>query len=81
MKPEEQEIQALAQRILVKAGFKIGGGKLAQYLGVPDATLAEWLAGKSVPPGHIILRAVEVLEPAAYRRMANHTEKHISSQE
>ena len=59
---EEKEIQGLSQRILVNAAQKLGGAEaLARYLGVVDATLADWLIGKSVPPAEAILKAVQVL--------------------
>jgi hypothetical protein len=59
---EPQELQALSQRILVKAAGKLGGAsELAKYLGIGDATLGEWIAGKSVPPSETILKAVSVM--------------------
>jgi transcriptional regulator with XRE-family HTH domain len=60
---KQVQMQALAQRILTKAGFKLGGASLAEYLGVADATLAEWLLGKSIPPVEVVLKAVQLLEP------------------
>lgn len=65
--PQEQEFHALAQRILVKAAQKLGGAAaLAKFLGVSEATLGEWIAGKDVPPAEVILKAVVPLtdEPA-----------------
>jgi hypothetical protein len=58
-----QGLMVLAQRVLARAGFKIGGDALAKHLGVPDEVLTRWLTGKSVPPMDIILRAIDVLEP------------------
>lgn len=61
MKLEKQELQALGQRILTKAGFKIGGARLAEYLGVSDSVLTEWIAGKSMPPVAAILKCVDLI--------------------
>lgn len=69
MEQEKAEVQALSPRILGQAAHKLGGfAALARYLDVGDATLADWVAGKSVPPVEIILRAVDVLigEPASF---------------
>lgn len=60
---KEVQLQGLAQRILTKAGFRLGGASLAEYLGVSDAILADWLTGKSIPPVEAVLRAVQLLEP------------------
>jgi DNA-binding transcriptional regulator YiaG len=60
---DNKQIQALAQIILSKAGFKLGDDALAKYLGVSDGTLAEWLSGKTVPPAEAILKAVHLLDP------------------
>lgn len=62
MEQEKAEIQALSPRILGKAAHKLGGfAALSRYLGVGDATLADWIAGKSVPPVETVLKAVDVL--------------------
>ncbi|MEA3192475.1 MAG: hypothetical protein QOD26_808 [Betaproteobacteria bacterium] len=62
MEQEKAEIQALSPRILGKAAHKLGGfAALSRYLGVGDATLAEWIAGRSVPPVETILKAVDLL--------------------
>ena len=60
VKPE-QGLETLAQRVLTKAGSKIGGEALAKHLGVSDAILTSWLEGKSIPPVDVILKAVDVL--------------------
>lgn len=59
---DDKQIQAIVQRILAQAGWKLGGASVAEYLGVSDATLAEWLTGKSVPPAQIIQRVVALIE-------------------
>lgn len=59
---DDKQIQVLAQRILSQAGWKLGGASLAEYLGVSDATLAEWLKGESVPPADVVQRAVALIE-------------------
>jgi hypothetical protein len=57
--PDQQDIQALAQRILVKAAHKLGGvAALATHLGISEATLGEYVTGKLVPPADVILKAV-----------------------
>jgi hypothetical protein len=71
MESEKAEIQALSQRILGKAANKLGGVvALSKYLGIGDATLADWTAGRSVPPAEVILKAVSLLvdEPATFSR-------------
>ena len=70
---EPVEIQALSQRILAKAAHKLGGvGALAKHLGVGDATIGDWLAGRQIPRAEVILKAVSVLidEPAPAWRHA-----------
>ncbi len=64
MEEQKAEIQALAQRILVKAPHKLGG------VAVGEATLGDWLAGKFVPPVEVILKTVSLLvdEPATFWR-------------
>lgn len=58
----EKEIHALAQRILVKAAIKLGGsGALSKHLGIDEATLGHWLAGRSVPPAETVLKAIAPL--------------------
>ena len=71
MESDQQEIQALSQRILAKAAHKLGGvAALSQVLGVGDATLAEWIRGRHVPPAEVILRVVSLLvdEPTTFWR-------------
>ena len=63
MSNDEKQVQALAQAILAKAGWKLGGASLAEHLGVSDATLADWLSGKSVAPPEALEKAVRLLEP------------------
>lgn len=56
------DVGSLAQRVLRNAAKKLGGEKeLAAYLGVSDAVLQDWLAGKGIPPTELILRAVDLL--------------------
>ena len=65
------EIQALAQRILVKAAHKLGGVEaLSKYLDIGEATLGDWVAGRFVPPVEVILKTVSLLvdEPATFWR-------------
>jgi hypothetical protein len=83
MQDEPQEIQALAQRILVKAAHKLGGvGALSKLLGVGEATLADWIAGRYVPPAEIILKAVSPLidEPAEFWREKSHMKSHSTNE-
>ena len=71
MEQEKAEIQALAQRILVNAAHKLGGvAPLSKYLGIGEATLGDWVAGRLVPPVAAILKTVDLLvdEPAALWR-------------
>jgi len=54
-----EQITALSRRILVKCAHRLGGvGALARHLEVAEATLAEWLSGKSVPPIDLVIKAV-----------------------
>jgi len=62
---DEKQIKTLAKAILAKAGWKLGGASLAEYLGVPDAILAAWLSGESLPPAEALTKAVQLLEPGA----------------
>lgn len=65
---QKPEVQALSPRVLSNAAQKLGGvAALSRYLGVGDATLADWMVGRSVPPVEIVLKAAGVLidEPAA----------------
>ena len=62
MPAEPKEIQALSQRILVKAAHQLGGvAALSKHLGVGEAMIAEWIAGRHVPSAEVILRAVSAL--------------------
>ena len=63
MNNDDKQIQELAKAILAKAGWKLGGASLAEYLGVSDATLAAWLNGKSLPPAAALTKAVQLLDP------------------
>ena len=65
MPAEPKEIQALSQRILVKAAHQLGGvAALSRHLGVGEAMIAEWIAGRHVPSAEVILRAVSALVDA-----------------
>jgi transcriptional regulator with XRE-family HTH domain len=59
---DDKQIQVVAQRILTQAGWKLGGASLAEYLEVSDATLAEWLSGKSIPPAKTVAKVMALLE-------------------
>ena len=60
--PDQQQIQALSQRILVKCAHQLGGAAaLAKHLAVSESTLAEWLSGKKVPPVEAIMQAIAPL--------------------
>ena len=59
---DKDQIHALSQRILTKCANALGGAEaLARHLGISEATLAEWLAGRKVPPVDAIMRAVAPL--------------------
>ena len=59
---DQEQIQALSQRILIKCAHRLGGaGALARHLAVPESTLADWLNGKHVPPIDFIMKAVSPL--------------------
>ena len=59
---DQEQIQALSQRILIKCAHRLGGaGALAKVLEISEGTLAEWLNGKSVPPIDLIMKAVSPL--------------------
>ena len=59
---DQEQIQALSQRILIKCAHRLGGvGALAKQLEVSEGTLAEWLNGKAVPPVDLIMKAVSPL--------------------
>jgi hypothetical protein len=65
---DQKQIQALAQRIMVKSAHKLGGvAALAKHLGISDGAVGDFLAGKLVPPAEVMLKAVEPLldEPTA----------------
>ena len=62
MPAEPKEIQALSQRILVKAAHQLGGvAALSKHLGVGEAMIAAWIAGRHVPSAEVILKAVSAL--------------------
>jgi hypothetical protein len=68
---DQQEIQALSQRIVAKAAHKLGGvAALSKLLGVGDASLGDWIQGRNVPPPEVILRVVSLLvdEPTTFWR-------------
>ena len=59
---DQKQIHALSQRVLMKAAERLGGiGELARHLGVGEATISEWIAGKSIPPTDVILKVVDPL--------------------
>jgi hypothetical protein len=59
---DQEQIQALSQRILVKCAHRLGGvAALAKHLEVSEGTLAEWLNGRNVPPVDVIMSAVRPL--------------------
>jgi hypothetical protein len=59
---DQDQIQALSQRILIKCAHRLGGvAALAKHLEVPESTLADWLNGSRVPSVDLILRAVSPL--------------------
>ena len=59
---DQEQIQALSQRILIKCAHRFGGAAaLARHLEVSQDTLADWLNGLGVPPVDLILRAVTPL--------------------
>ena len=50
-------------RTLHDACKKIGGEqKLAQHLGVDVETIEAWLNGQSLPPDHVFLRCIDLIE-------------------
>lgn len=52
-------------RVLHRACEKVGGvARLAQFLGVPAATLYDWLEGRTEPSTAVFLRAVDLIMPA-----------------
>ena len=71
MTNDEKQVQALAQRILVKAAHKLGGiSALAKHIGLAEGTVGDFIQGKIVPSAEIITKAVEPLldEPEAFWR-------------
>ena len=49
------------------AAATIGGkARLAQFLGVPQARLARWLAGEESPPNQVFLDALDVIADGPY---------------
>ena len=64
VKPDPQ-LQALAQRVMVKSAQKLGGvAALAQHLGVSEATVGDFVTGKVVPSADLVLKAVGPLMEA-----------------
>ena len=70
---DNEQIRALSQHVLLKAVSALGGiEKLAEHLEVPQETLCDWIAGKSVPPVDAVLKAFSPLvttsDPASFWR-------------
>ena len=54
-------------RTLERARRAVGGvERLANYLGVPEAQLAEWLVGRGKPPTAIYMRALDIVARGPY---------------
>lgn len=54
-----------------KYAYSLGGvGALAKHLGVGEGLVADWMAGKAVPPADVIVKAVDPLigAPASFWR-------------
>lgn len=57
-----QQLRTLAQSILTTCAERLGGvPALARHLEVPEGIVADWIAGNSVPPAPILLKAVDPL--------------------
>jgi hypothetical protein len=57
---DEQQIQALGQRILLACANKLGGVEpLARYLQASEEQVREWLVGRTVPPAALVMRAID----------------------
>jgi hypothetical protein len=61
----------MCARILQQCEFLQGGrAQLASFLGVPQAELEDWLAGRSGPPREAFERAMELILAEHDRRAA-----------